>query len=65
MDYRLTGAAAYNETVPVPGFAVHPETDVVGFEKYPELHGCFDASRVLREQQLQRLAASTSGAEKV
>ena len=51
VDYSRTGANAYKDTLPVQGFAVNPEADVIGFEKFPELHHCFDQSRVLWEQQ--------------
>jgi len=58
VDYSRIGAAAYKDTLPVQGFAVNPEADVIGFGKFPELHYCFVQSRVLWEQQ----AASKAGA---
>ena len=51
VDYSRIGAAAYKDTLPVQGFAVNPEVDVIGFGKFPELHRCFHQSRVLWEQQ--------------
>jgi hypothetical protein len=47
VDYWRMGTAAYKETMPVAGFSLSPERDVLGWEKFPELHHCFIKCREL------------------
>jgi len=38
VDFWRIGTAAYKETLPVAGFSLDPTRDVLGWEKFPELH---------------------------
>lgn len=58
VDFWQVGQAAYKETIPIAGFAVNPETDVIGYDKYPQLHRHFQNSLALH-RELQQQAAST------
>ncbi len=51
VDFWRIGTAAYKETTPIAGFSLNPEVDVVGWDKFPELHHCFSKCQELLEAQ--------------
>ena len=58
VDFWRIGSAAYKETLPVQGFAVNPETDIIGYDQFPELQHCFDKSRLLYLKEQEVLLSS-------
>jgi hypothetical protein len=58
VDFWRIGTAAYKETMPVAGFGLNPEVDVVGWDKFPELHHCFNRCRELLSAQPMTSSAS-------
>ena len=59
VDFLRIGTAAYKETMPVAGFSLNPELDVLGWEKFPDLHHCFSkCQELLLAQQITSNAAS-------
>jgi len=58
VDFWRIGSAAYKDTLPVHGFAVNPEIDVVGYDQFPELQHCFDKSRLLYLKEQEVLLSS-------
>ncbi len=60
VDFWRIGSSAYKETLPIHGFALNPETDVIGYDKYPDLHHCFDKSRSLSLTEQRHLQPETA-----
>ncbi len=58
VDFWRIGSAAYKDTLPVHGFAVNPEIDVIGYDQFPELQHCFDKSRLLYLKEQEVLLSS-------
>ncbi len=47
VDFWRIGTAAYKETMPVACFSLNPELDVLGWDRFPEVHHCFRSCREL------------------
>lgn len=47
VDFWRIGPSAYKETIPINGFALLPENDIIGYGEFPELQHRFDKSRSL------------------
>jgi len=60
VDFLQMGSTAYKETLPIQGFAVNPEVDIIGYDRFPELHHCFVKSRTMYLQQQGALLSSTA-----
>lgn len=58
VDFWRIGPAAYKDTLPVQGFAVNPEVDMIGYDRFPELQRCFDKSRILYLEQQEAIRSS-------
>jgi len=62
VDFWQIGSAAYKDTLPVHGFAVNPEMDVIGYDQFPELQHCFDKCRLLYLKEQEVLLSSKNAA---
>ncbi len=66
VDFWRIGTAAYKETMSVAGFSLNPELDVIGWERFPEVHHCFSKCQepLLAQQQMTSSTASLVSATK-
>ena len=59
VDFCHGGKGAYNDVLPIKGFAINPSKSVAGYEKFPDLHDHFRHSLALYAQE-QENTESTS-----